>query len=111
MGQLGILETMTPLQFLDFRDALFPASGFQSVQFRLIENTLGLEVKNRMAYGKRSYCTYLREDHGSKVEESEGKLSLLRAVEKWLERTPFLEMYVGVRCVVKLWIDLTKLWI
>jgi hypothetical protein len=35
--QLTVLETMTPLEFLDFRDVLFPASGFQSVQFRLVE--------------------------------------------------------------------------
>src|SRR5256885_10670581 len=35
--QLDVLETMTPLDFLDFRDLLTPASGFQSVQFRLIE--------------------------------------------------------------------------
>ena len=33
--QLDVLETMTPLDFLDFRDLLSPASGFQSVQFRL----------------------------------------------------------------------------
>ena len=32
--QIGILETMTPLDFLDFRSYLFPASGFQSFQFR-----------------------------------------------------------------------------
>ena len=40
--QLDVLETMTPLDFLDFRDLLVPASGFQSLQFRLIENQLGL---------------------------------------------------------------------
>ena len=32
--QIGIMETMTPLDFLDFRAYLFPASGFQSFQFR-----------------------------------------------------------------------------
>ncbi|HTC81252.1 MAG TPA: tryptophan 2,3-dioxygenase family protein, partial [Acidimicrobiia bacterium] len=40
--QIEVLETMTPLDFLEFRDVLIPASGFQSVQFRLIENKLGL---------------------------------------------------------------------
>ena len=40
--QLEVLETMTPLDFLDFRDFLFPASGFQSAQFRMIEIRLGL---------------------------------------------------------------------
>ena len=40
--QIDVLETMTPLDFLDFRDLLFPASGFQSVQFRMVENKLGM---------------------------------------------------------------------
>ena len=40
--QLDVMETMTPLDFLDFRDLLYPASGFQSVQFREIEIRLGL---------------------------------------------------------------------
>ena len=39
--QFDILETMTPLSFLSFRDRLNTASGFQSVQFRLIEFRLG----------------------------------------------------------------------
>lgn len=38
-----ILETMTPLDFMDFRDYLSPASGFQSLQFRLLENKLGIK--------------------------------------------------------------------
>lgn len=37
ISQFQILETMTPLDFLEFRDLLSPASGFQSVQFRLLE--------------------------------------------------------------------------
>ena len=45
--QLDVMETMTPLDFLDFRDFLFPASGFQSVQFRLIEIRLGLAPEGR----------------------------------------------------------------
>ena len=39
--QLDILETMTPLSFLTFRDRLETASGFQSAQFRALEFTLG----------------------------------------------------------------------
>ena len=42
IDQIRVLETMTPMDFLDFRDFLIPASGFQSLQFRLIENKLGL---------------------------------------------------------------------
>jgi tryptophan 2,3-dioxygenase len=35
--QIGVLETMTPQHFMEFREALRPASGFQSVQFRELE--------------------------------------------------------------------------
>jgi tryptophan 2,3-dioxygenase len=41
--QIHILETMTPISFLGFRDELNPASGFQSLQFREIEFTSGLK--------------------------------------------------------------------
>lgn len=41
VGQLDILETMTPLSFSGFRDRLETASGFQSYQFRELEFALG----------------------------------------------------------------------
>lgn len=41
VAQIDVLETMTPLQFKSFRDRLETASGFQSVQFRLLEIALG----------------------------------------------------------------------
>src|SRR5919112_2925973 len=41
--QIHILETMTPISFLAFRDELNPASGFQSMQFREIELSSGLK--------------------------------------------------------------------
>jgi tryptophan 2,3-dioxygenase len=47
VGQLDILETMTPLEFLSFRDRLESGSGFQSYQFRELEFFLG--VKNPKA--------------------------------------------------------------
>ena len=37
VAQLDILETMTPLEFLSFRQRLEAASGFQSDQFRQLE--------------------------------------------------------------------------
>jgi tryptophan 2,3-dioxygenase len=37
VNQIDVLETMTPQDFLEFRSALAPASGFQSVQFRELE--------------------------------------------------------------------------
>jgi tryptophan 2,3-dioxygenase len=41
VNQIHILETMTPISFLSFRDQLNPASGFQSMQFREIEFASG----------------------------------------------------------------------
>jgi tryptophan 2,3-dioxygenase len=41
VAQIDVLETMTPLQFLSFRDRLESASGFQSAQFREVEAVLG----------------------------------------------------------------------
>jgi tryptophan 2,3-dioxygenase len=41
VGQLDILETMTPMSFSSFRDRLDTASGFQSFQFREVEFVLG----------------------------------------------------------------------
>src|SRR5215218_1024893 len=43
LNQIHLLETMTPLNFLAFRDELNPASGFQSMQFREIEFSSGLK--------------------------------------------------------------------
>ncbi|KAK6620346.1 hypothetical protein RUM44_006747 [Polyplax serrata] len=47
VDQVMILETMTPLDFMEFRDFLAPASGFQSLQFRLLENKLGVKLVSR----------------------------------------------------------------
>ncbi len=41
--QVQIMETMSPVRFLEFRDLLQPASGFQSVQFRELEFLSGFQ--------------------------------------------------------------------
>lgn len=41
VSQLDVLETMTPLGFLSFRERLQSSSGFQSAQFRVFETILG----------------------------------------------------------------------
>jgi tryptophan 2,3-dioxygenase len=46
INQIHILETMTPISFLGFRDELNPASGFQSMQFREIEFASGLKQES-----------------------------------------------------------------
>jgi tryptophan 2,3-dioxygenase len=89
--QVSILETMTPLDFLDFRDYLFPASGFQSAQFRLVENRLGLRAEDRMKLGGAPYTSRFNADDMAAVVASEGEPSVFDLVEQWLERTPFLD--------------------
>ena len=46
--QIDIMETMNPMDFLDFRDLLRPASGFQSWQFKLLEARLGLKYEHKI---------------------------------------------------------------
>ncbi|MBQ88800.1 MAG: tryptophan 2,3-dioxygenase [Acidimicrobiaceae bacterium] len=48
VGQVDILETMTPAEFASFRDFLANASGFQSVQFRELEFLLGVKDRIRI---------------------------------------------------------------
>jgi len=50
VGQVDILETMTPVSFLSFRDRLDMASGFQSVQFREVEFVLGARSRALAAH-------------------------------------------------------------
>jgi tryptophan 2,3-dioxygenase len=89
--QLAVLETMTPLDFLDFRDDLVPASGFQSVQFRLIENRLGLTPRHRLKIKGAAYTDVMSSAHAEQVHATESEPSLLDHVNGWLERTPFLQ--------------------
>jgi len=89
VGQIDVLETMTPLDFLEFRMYLVPASGFQSVQFRLIENKFGLRVTDRLEVEGHAYASTLREDHAQLVGETEQSRSLFDQVEGWLARIPF----------------------
>ena len=49
VAQIDVLETMTPLQFLSFRDRLESASGFQSAGFRQVEAILGLRDPSAVA--------------------------------------------------------------
>src|ERR671919_2452667 len=46
--QWGVLETLTPSEYMEFRDVLGPASGLQSHQFRAIEFLLGNKIANRI---------------------------------------------------------------
>jgi tryptophan 2,3-dioxygenase len=91
--QVDVLETMTPLDFLEFRDLLHGASGFQSKQFREIEASLGLQMENRFRpdYYKHTEFGGFNKKDFAEISEFEAKPSLLQMVENWLERMPFFE--------------------
>lgn len=91
--QIRVLETMTPLDFLDFRGYLFPASGFQSAQFRLVEVMMGLKESRRITYNNQPYRDSLMPEQREQIRKIEEGDSLFEMVEKWLERTPFLEFH------------------
>lgn len=88
--QFRVLATMTPLDFLDFRDELVPASGFQSVQWRLIENRLGLSPRTRLKIKGARYTSRLSAEHAERLDASESEPTLLGVLDRWLARTPFL---------------------
>jgi tryptophan 2,3-dioxygenase len=91
--QVSVLETMTALDFLEFRNVLLPASGFQSKQFRLIEAKLGLKMEQRY---KKEYYKYTRRGSLSEadlqeVDRAENERTLKELIISWLERMPYLD--------------------
>lgn len=88
--QLDVLETMTPMDFLDFRDLLVPASGFQSVQFRLLETRLGLRPGERVQFEARPFDARLAPEEQARLRDAAATPSLSDQIERWLERTPFV---------------------
>ncbi|XP_076877212.1 tryptophan 2,3-dioxygenase A [Brachyhypopomus gauderio] len=92
VDQFAVLETMTALDFFDFREYLSPASGFQSLQFRLLENKIGVPGNQRVPYNRRHYRDNFSSAETERLLCSEKEPSLLKLVEEWLERTPGLEM-------------------
>ena len=91
--QVSILETMTALDFLEFRNKLLPASGFQSKQFRLIEAKLGLQMEQRhkKEYYKHSRRGSLSEADLQEVDQAEKESTLKGLIVAWLERMPYLD--------------------
>jgi tryptophan 2,3-dioxygenase len=86
--QIDIMETMTPMDFLDFRDMLRPASGFQSYQFKVLEAKLGLKYEHR--HGQNYYISQLKEKDIAIIKDAEDGKSVLELINAWLERMPFI---------------------
>ncbi len=91
IDQIRILETMAPQDFLDFRNFLTPASGFQSFQFRVLEIKLGLKTGERVKFSQQAYHSHYSPERQSALLNLEKELSLFDLLQTWLERTPFLE--------------------
>lgn len=86
--QIDIMETMTPMDFLEFRDMLRPASGFQSYQFKILEAKLGLKFEHR--HGQDYYTSQLKEQDIAIIKAAENGRSILELINAWLERMPFI---------------------
>ncbi len=91
VSQIDILETMTPMDFLEFRNLLIPGSGFQSEQFRTLEIRLGLKREARLAFNDQSYDANLPGDARARVTALEAKPTLRDQIDAWLSRTPFVD--------------------
>lgn len=89
VDQIQIMETMTSVDFMEFRDFLVPASGFQSLQFRLIEATLGIKPEHRMEIEKQFFNSRLKDEDRKTLADTEKNVSILELLETWLSRMPF----------------------
>jgi tryptophan 2,3-dioxygenase len=96
VGHFRVMETLTTRDYLEFRDRLIPASGFQSAQLREIEIVLGLDDAIRIPLGREgSYMEALKGADGKpspathRVEaRRDSGPSLKQVVYEWLARTP-----------------------
>lgn len=88
---LRVLETMTPMDFLEFRHYLSPASGFQSVQFRMVEAKLGLQRHHLENLKSGIFGDVVSQSELMALDQTLAEPSLAELVGSWLERTPFLQ--------------------
>jgi tryptophan 2,3-dioxygenase len=93
--QWEVMETISPQEFLAFRDKLFPASGFQSFQFPEIEILLGLEEALLATTGNTRSLDHIRMmasqcESGahawSRIENVRREKTLRSALYEWLQR-------------------------
>ena len=92
-----VMETLTPQDFLSFRDKLTPASGFQSFQMREIELLMGLADTDRIKYGGEDPLEHIRKLASAspggalaweRLTRARAEQSILSALQEWLFRTP-----------------------
>ncbi len=93
--QFAVMETLPPQDFLEFRDKLTPASGFQSFQLREIEILLGLKTEDRVAHGGVKPEGHIQSvgkdspfDAHARLQATMQEVTLRDALHAWLGRTP-----------------------
>lgn len=95
--QFRVMETLTPQDFLAFRDKLVPASGFQSFQMRELEILMGLEDGQRVTFAGADPLDHIRRLADSspagalawqRIESARRETTLKAALAEWLYRTP-----------------------
>ena len=104
VGQLDVLETMTPRQFASFRPELGTASGFQSEQFRVIEATLG-DVLRRACWSTTSATPRTRPEAGLDrgrgrvpAEVCESLVDIDEGIQEWRYRhVMMVQRIIGTR--------------
>jgi tryptophan 2,3-dioxygenase len=95
-GHWDVVETLTTRDYLDFREHLFPASGFQSSQLREIEILMGLADADRVGLAADgAYLKALKAPDGGRSTSEDrvearrkDRPTLREAVDAWLYRTP-----------------------
>ena len=100
--QWTVLETLTPQGFLNFRDGLGTASGFESFQMREFELLLGLKAEDRVGgmdpigtFRKLSKRSSKDAEILARLERRLAEQSLYDALMKWIERTPIMGSFIG----------------
>ena len=97
-----VLSTLTPVDYLKFRDVLGTSSGFQSVQFREIEFRLGLK--------EPSYVNHYDEGSDARVrlEQALAEPSLREAAHGALERAGFDLGDRSIEAIARAWLDVYR---
>jgi tryptophan 2,3-dioxygenase len=86
VGQLDVLETMTPKQFASFRPELGTASGFQSEQFRVIEATLGEIYQSLLTFLDGAALADVYAEEGEAAEVCEALVDIDEGIQEWRYR-------------------------
>ena len=95
--QFELMETMSPKAFMEFREKLGTASGFQSWQLRQLEFIIGLEEEQLVNLGSKTALQHLRNARSSlpggeqmwqKIQEVLDGDTLKDVFHNWLYRTP-----------------------